>query len=1347
MALARTSFPRRPFPRVSVITLIASLCVVECIRADQTGRGRIAVLKDALPVGGDGLAEGIASNPDHLVGVLRDASFGVSAITARDLAGQSVIDRERFDLLILPYGPSFPLAAADSLRRFLRQGGKLISVGGYAFDNLLERTEDGWQAQRPKPPSGPSDARWRFDVPADEIRGHGRLTLTGWTRTERVTGRQFAFLAVYQYDAAQKLLEFKDVAQLTGTTAWRGHSYAFRVHHKAARVTIHAGIWQSAGQAWFSQVRLLDDKGQMIVDATARPNENPDAHAPKCWFRTEKACCSIDASVRHGDAPSLSVRLDDAWREVRLNTRSGRPMDGLEVEPTQLGLFDADYRIRRAESVRPATDQYIFKPDWSIRPSEKPEPIQGYAASGVLGYDEVRWRPLINAYDAYGRPRGAAGAMMHHYAGPWKGSSWAFFGLTRHDVFAPGCLGGDGVLLRLAGHLIRDVYLVSALTDKACYRQGEGVAITVKLFNGGRDAAKVALTTSILADRQTDEVYRHKDTATLAPGATGQVAFTWSPECRDGSFYVIRAELRPAVGAEEAIDVVEGGFVIRDQNVLSAGPKLLFRDNYVHVDDRPIFMFGTDDWSYVFSTPRETPLQWRRDMAKRRDFGVTIYENLQIGLPPTLAARERFFNQVEGVAQLSQQFRQVYFPCLLCGQDVAVDEATLRKQAEFAGAYAQRFADTPGLIYYLNGDLRCRITEAVRPEFDRFLRDRYASDAELQAAWGGKEFRLGRVAAQEYSETGAGWDDVRAYDMNVFRAGLIRRWHNALIEAIRRHDTAHPTTSEFYQLPYAGVDVPAAIGRLDLSNIGYFDEPLNDIRRLPSVLKYSDLRARGKSFGPGEYGVKTHPAWSGPEVVGYHKARTPEQAIDLFLAVAHYTLGLGGSRVHNWCWKDSSHRVFPWGMLYPCDEVEKDTAYVHRNLSLLFRHFRPVYAPPAVYVMTPDTHRLGGKKRVVIEGVLNSIQLVLACHVDSLGMLNELALVIPAEAKVIFLPVPFCLSDEAYEKLTGFVRGGGTLYLSGDVSFDALRRRRHTERLEGLCGVRFVKQRYAGIDLPKGPGEAFGPQRPGYGEITGAKPCIDVEPAGADIVWKPAQGNGGVFERRLGRGRVVFTPDPIELRTDRDRLAASRTLYQYVLDVGRARGPSVGPDNPYIHVMRTPLQDGGEVLVFFNADESADGREITYQSAGRKIGLSLRRHRPGLLWFDGQRRLRGAEVQGRLMIAEQEVLSDDTGGIVLSLDGNDLARSAAMVLMPLRPGGFRLASQVDWRDGLVEVGEVRHGVWQGFEQLGSVAQSGTVSIDVGARQVFSLLLVCRRAELAKWRGLLEETMRHPANAK
>ena len=46
-----------------------------------------------------------------------------------------------------------------------------------------------------------------------------------------------------------------------------------------------------------------------------------------------------------------------------------------------------------------------------------------------------------------------------------------------------------------------------------------------------------------------------------------------------------------------------------------------------------------------------------------------------------------------------------------------------------------------------------------------------------------------------------------------------------MIGGIRQVDDRHPTTSEFYQLPHQGVDIPAAIDGLDLCNFGYFGKP------------------------------------------------------------------------------------------------------------------------------------------------------------------------------------------------------------------------------------------------------------------------------------------------------------------------------------------------------------------------------------------------------------------------------------------------------------------------------------------------------------------------------------------
>ncbi len=1315
----------------------------------ESPTGSVAILRDDLPVGGTGLAEGVASAPDHLSAVLRDAGFAVSRLDAGQLGDGGVLSRGRFDLLILPYGPSFPVTAADVLRRFLREGGKLISVGGYAFDNLLTQTDTGWQPYRRRPPEGPRDVRWRYDVPAGELRGRGMLTFSGWMRTDRVVGSQFAFMAVYQYDGAGTLLEFKDVCQVTGTTPWRSYSHRFGVNDQAARVTLFAGMWMCAGRAWYDEIRLTDAAGKVIVDAAGVPGAPLDTLREGAWYRPHKTLCSLDRSVRHGGQASLRAELHYADRGERLNTRHGKPRDGLHVEPTQLGVFDADYRIRRARSLRAAPDQHVFKAGWSIDASGSGKGIRGYAASAVLGSNAARWRPLLASHDRYGRLRGAAGALVHHYGGPWKGSSWALFGLTSHDVFAAGRTGTDAALVRLAEHLVRDVYLVSTTTDRACYRLGETVRLTTTLYNGGRRPVKTIVRVSVSARGHDPPAYRDVQTVTVAPGAAAQVKAEWSAADLDGGFGHVRAELSLASAPERPIDVVEGGFVVADDGVLASGPRLTYHDNYLHVDGRPMFMFGTDDWIYVFNTTRETPLQWRRDMEKRRDFGVTIYENLQFGLPASASAQASLFNKVQGLVQLAQQYRQVYFPCMLCGYDVAVDDATLEKHARYVEAFAGCFARVPGLIYYLNGDLRCRISEAVGSQLNAFLRARYRDDAALRSAWCDPKLRLDQVTAAEYPETGAAWSDLRAYDLNVFRTSLIRRWHDPLIDAIRRHDRAHPITSEFYQLPHAGVDVPAAIGRLDLSNIGFFEEPLRDLRRVPSILKYSDLRSRGKSFGPGEYGVKTHPAWAGPDAVGYHKARTPAQAIDLFLTVAHYALGLGASRIHNWCWKDSSHHVFPWGMVYPCDEVEKDTAYVHRNQSLLFRHLRPVYTPPSVYVLTPDTHRLGGQKRTVIEGILSAIQMALGCHVAELGMLNEHALRIPPVAKVIFLPIPFCLTDAAYGQVLDFVRGGGTLYVSGDVSFDPLRRRTHLERLTELCGVTFVRQCYPNIDFARGVATTLCAANGDRPELPGAKPCIEVTSAGATPLWRSQEGRGVVFRHGVGRGQVIFSTDPIELRTDRASIAQHVALYHAVLDTARVRPVKMKPDSALVHVMRVGLQDGGRVTVFYNADEDAGERAIACDVGGAagEVTLTIRRQRPALLWSDGAGRLRAAEVQGELRIGDVPRLDDGTDGIVLSLDGQDLRDSTAMVLMPLRAGRVKVATRVDWHGAIAEVGEVRHGRWHGFERVVPAMEAGWLSVDVDAEQAFSLVLVCNEAELPCWRERIRRSMTHPVSAE
>jgi hypothetical protein len=1382
-------------------------------------KGTVAILKDDLP------ATTAATSPDHLARVLEEAGFGVVFLDGGQLASPRLLNRDGLDVLVLPYGPSFPVRAAENFRRFLREGGKFFSTGGYAFDDLLERTPQGWR--QPTPPRAPDldHALWRCEVPAAGLRPGGPLTFSGWLKAGHVTGSGMAYFAIYQLAADGRIVEWLDLCKVTGTQDWKEHRHTFTVHPDAATVSLRAGLYRCRGVAVFDDIHVADATGRAVVSADFEAEFDPDATGPGRWTRSSRDLCEVQTRTRHRGQRALKARLDfDLPRPERLNTRHGRPEDGLEVEPTQLGVFQPDYPLERVAGAQAAPDQCLV-PD-TLRFEG---PLSGYAACGVAGFDQARWMPLLNAVDRYGRPRGAVGAMLRHYAGPYAGSSWAFFGVTNRDMFAETEPAATGALVGVIEALVTDCYLAALVPDRGCYRQGETVKLLATVCNGGRQERRLRVRveicpgeppdTPVAADASPrpssptsqgrDEVSRALTSAatlvaadvsprpssppsrgsstvsraltsaatlvaetTIPPGQTNLVVLSWTPRRFTSDFYHVTARLSEG---ERPVDQIESGFVVWDEQIVAAGPKLEFRDNFLRFGRRPLFLFGTDDWSYVFTTSRETPLQWLRDMRQRRDLGVLIYENLQVGRyfidlpihpPATAAQREALSRKVDGVVQLAQRFGQVYFPCLLCGYNVAVSDAELAEHRDFCGAYARRYARVPGLIYYLNGDLRCHLSDAVTPQWNEFLRERYGrataagprreegngprSDershgqphrlgsnkeltARLRDAWGPRapEQPIGAIPAEDFNDWGHSWDKVKVYDQNLFRAWLIRRWSATLIAAIRAHDPAHPTTAEFYQLPHEGVDIPAGIDGLDLSNFGYFDRPGADLARFPAVCLFNDQRARGKSFGPGEYGVKTHPAWGDGRDYGYHITRTREQALELFLAIPHYTLGLGGSRVHNWCWKDDAHRVFPWGMVYPCDGVPKDTALVHRNQSLLFRHFAPVAREPNVYVLTADTHRMGGGKWTVIEGILKGFDLALGTHVDNLGALNECHLAIPRSARVIFYPLPFCPTDEVYARVLSWVRNGGVLYVSGDLSFDEWRRRTRTPRLEELCGVRFLGENYPNI--------AVNPTN------AADQPCIRVESRGATVRQQTADGAPLVVEHRVGRGRVFFTPDPLELHCTPARRERDVALYRLVLDAAGVRPLGLSPDDPRIHAFRVPLRDGGQVRVLFNTDDDPPTRAVTLTDCRPPLTLSVARRRPALVWFDGRGGLRAVETQGDCVAGETRVVSDATQGILFTLDGQDVRRSRALALMPLRAGEARVQTSARWREPVVETGEFHNAAWRSLDVETLPKPGPELRLQAQPDQVLSVLLVCERAELPRWRKALGQAMGDPAS--
>ena len=105
---------------------------------DPVGR-RIAIFAD-------GSIEKLPSHADaqRLAQLLEKQGFHPQIMNAGDLAEQNCLSKAAIDLLILPNAPFFPIDAVQNFRKFLKNKGSFISIGGYPLDRPGAPSKGGW---------------------------------------------------------------------------------------------------------------------------------------------------------------------------------------------------------------------------------------------------------------------------------------------------------------------------------------------------------------------------------------------------------------------------------------------------------------------------------------------------------------------------------------------------------------------------------------------------------------------------------------------------------------------------------------------------------------------------------------------------------------------------------------------------------------------------------------------------------------------------------------------------------------------------------------------------------------------------------------------------------------------------------------------------------------------------------------------------------------------------------------------------------------------------------------------------------------------------------------------------
>ncbi len=1317
--------------------------------------GMVAVLNEPeMPV------RGAKSLPQTIGKILEDAGIKVQLLSADQLADPGVLKPSAFDLVVLPTGQTFPSPARNTFIEYLRAGGGFITTGGYAFNDLLAKRGGKWRPQvevteaevrealasgntlladggfekSQEAPLGksPGEGRWYCTSPRCTVTGEGPrggrfcakveappggalgptefraefaprpgmvYHASGWLKTadveaEPIPPTRLAYLAIYQFDGEERLVAFKHFTMTSGTVDWSQYALDFAADRRAVRIELRCGIYRAHGTAWFDDLQLVQ-------------------------------------------VPSVQIGP--------LNTATGTAGNMLGLAPEQIGIFDACFPLKRVCSMRTAPGQQVVREPIDIRAE-----LAGWGASGIVGdytndgirylrrqvVTNARWTPLLETYDRYGRPRGAAAALMLNHGGFYAGSNWAYFGVENVDLFKDPSSPMAKALQEVARFLVRGTFLRQVATEFRLYRPGETVKASAVVDNRGGRAQPVSVRFTVSAVDSDAPTATVTEQVVLAPGASQEVQVALGPVASGPDLRRVACTLL-ADGA--AIDELTTGFVVESAETVGSAAELRFAGNYFTRNGRAMFLFGSDETAYVYLTPHENPLTWSRDLLAARDIGMDIYENLQYSNPghEMLEADWRNFR---AMGQLIQKHNMVFMPGMLIVHNVAAGDAALAEQARQCQGYAENLAKMPGLLYYINGDYGNNPNE--QPEetkklWNHWLQERYGTTENLRAAWGADAAiaELGKLAYPPPSSDR--WDDVPALDKSRFLLWLTERWNKAHVAAVRTHDTGHPITSEYYAYPFSGIDMISTIDGQDVANVGAFSPPPD----LQLHLRWNDMRMRGKGLGMGEYGIQVHPAWTGEGGPGRDDPlmpRTEERQKQLFFNVAHLALGLGGSRIQNWCLRDAQARsVFPWGIFYPENMVPKDVAYAHRNLSIIWRHFTPKYVSPRLAVCIPNQMRLGNQSDLGLKSVYRTIGDLLALHYDFNVIDDDHLDAIDSTTKALIYGAPLAMHDEAMDRLVAWVEGGGTLWITGDFSRDANRQRSQAARLRKLAGVEWLAEHHAAFDRQSADEAAVSFTLPGV-DPARLKPCIRVRPTGAEVLGKTAEGEPVLVRNRLGLGAVYFLTDPVELADGAPAAAVRRQLYRAAVHAAGIRPLVVEPDDPDVQVMAQPTAQG-TIHVLYSKKSAAGAEELRIPTAAGKLTLAVRNGWSGLAAVTGDGRVVAVSADAAA-VAETGTLMAGTGlKALLSLDGRDLRQSEAILVAPLEPGTLDLSGRPGAR--IAAVGEFQNGQWKTLERAACDEKSPILTIDED--QATCLILVCRPGEEARWAGELTRAVLRP----
>jgi hypothetical protein len=686
-------------------------------------------------------------------------------------------------------------------------------------------------------------------------------------------------------------------------------------------------------------------------------------------------------------------------------------------------------------------------------------------------------------------------------------------------------------------------------------------------------------------------------------------------------FYKVRATLHQQGKFRE---FYENGFWVAERGSLDDGEALGVKGDFLTRGGKPFFPVGTNYFTteengWDFSGPRNA-LVWENDFAEMAAHGVTFVrtgvwmKNAKFIEPTTGEPNERFLRNLEAFLicahhhGISVNFTFFAFSPVsgtATQKNPYIDEDAERAQQAYVRAVVSHFASVPWLCWDLinepsfsnpdqifkgnipNGD------PAELSAWHEWLRDRYKILGTLGDAWAQTPEALGSfdniplpsVADLTYERHGNP-RQVRAIDYNLFAQEMFSRWVRSMVAVIRQAGSS--------QLINVGQDEGGVTNRLLNQFYGGAGAGFttNHTYWQDDALLWDSVVAKlpGMPNITGETGYQ--PVWAPDGTWRY------DEFTGLALTERKWALGFaaGSSGAMQWDWA----REVDFGM-QRSDGSAKVWQPMMRGVGEFAKRAAPYatdFIKPEIAVILPQSLQLSVFNALAIEAQQNAVRALYHYARGEAYAVGEYQIASLGSPKLIILPSPSALTEDAWRAIIARVEAGAVLLVTGP--FDGDMHFHPTARQDQ------VNLPYADVPLTlrsntfKWPG--------GEAELTFAGNKTTV------LSRAQMQGDQDWVERPLGKGKILFAALPLELNQN---LQAVGDVYRYAMKMADI-SPTYTTTLTNAGILICPTRLPKATLYVLTSESNQKPVEFRDVRSGKDFSGQLENGRAALLLIDDQ---------------------------------------------------------------------------------------------------------------------------------